>query len=346
MIRDLEDRVSCIHLGDNLLIAGDWSGGLKAWNRDGDLLWSYSGPDRVSSLVSHKMGYLATMGLDLVALDSDGCEMWRHRLEGSADEAMVDGDGIIHATSSVFDIEHGDFMESAHWCFSMDGELQRVERFDERPWFMGREGDVVILGLGRPRCGMLSSTDDGMEWSTLADDDPVSCGIQGRTGVLFGHARGSISKVKQGGVQHVLTHDSGISNIICTPGGFAILDEEKKIYSFDPDGESLGFYQSTSATEVIDSFTPSTGDGAIWSCNERVLVALSTECIPLLRLNMASTITSIAAHRDMICVGLENGQVQTFQREMLVRRMEAEQEQNTSKDSRQSLRDRLRRLRD
>ena len=108
-------------------------------------------------------------------------------MEGSAD-LLCCHNGQIVATSSVYDIEHGDFMESAVWHFSLDGELIEVTRMDERPWFL-HSGENLTLALGRPKCGLLV---DG-EHRELPSSSPVMCGLAGRENILLGHADGTIS---------------------------------------------------------------------------------------------------------------------------------------------------------
>ena len=75
-------------------------------------------------------------------------------LEGSADD-IIWWQGDVVAISSVYDIEHNDFIESAVWRIASDGTLLWVERMDERPWTLVRADDALLAGLGRPRCGHL-----------------------------------------------------------------------------------------------------------------------------------------------------------------------------------------------
>ena len=180
MIRDLGQPVSAIDLEEDSVIAGGWDGALRKWNGDGDLIWKAQCSDRIESILRIEEMVVVTSGLQISCLRA-GKILWSAALEGSAD-LLAFHNGEIIATSSVYDIEHGDFMESAIWRFSLEGDLLNVERMDERPWFLD-SNDKLLLGLGRPKCGILV---DG-EHQNLPTDSPVTCGLYGRENVLFGH---------------------------------------------------------------------------------------------------------------------------------------------------------------
>ena len=150
MIRDLGQAVSAIDVEEESVIAGGWDGLLKKWNGDGDLLWSTKCSDRIESILRIEEKVIVTSGLHISCV-KDGEVLWSNPLEGSAD-LLIFHEGQIIATSSVYDIEHGDFMESAVWRFSTEGELIQVDRMDEKPWFLHSDEQIVI-GLGRPKCG-------------------------------------------------------------------------------------------------------------------------------------------------------------------------------------------------
>ena len=156
MVRQLEQPVSMVHLDEhNGVFAGGWDGRLTHWDEAGEHVWTAQTNDRVSALALNEDLAVVASGLHIVALDrATGEERWSMALEGSADAVMW-WQGNVVAVSSVYDIEHNDFIESAIWRFSPDGDLQWVERMDERPWTLIEVDDRLLAGLGRPGCGHL-----------------------------------------------------------------------------------------------------------------------------------------------------------------------------------------------
>ena len=135
MVRHLDEPISSVHLfPDGGLIAGGWNGCVKRWDEQGELLWTAATPDRVMAVTPWGDALALTAGLHVVVLDlATGEERWSHPLEGSADLQCVVGEHLL-TTSSVYDIEHFDFLESAFWLHDASGEEIHVHRLDERPW--------------------------------------------------------------------------------------------------------------------------------------------------------------------------------------------------------------------
>ena len=349
MVRRLPEMVSCIYLHEDLVIAGDWSGFLSCWSKEGDQRWKFNGPDRVSSIVIVEERIIATMGLELISLSlDDGSLMWRHELEGSADEVRVSPDGeTIHATSSVFDIEHGDFMESAYWRFNFDGDLIAVNKFDERPWHISVSEERVILGLGRPRCGMLVYDGDDEKWLELVEDDPVSCGAQAKKATLFGHSKGSLTKVDGEEIRTISNLGKGINKVIPTKVGLAVLDEEGGLHILDDEGRVLSESIEKSFNEITDSFSPGGGEHAIWVSDNESIHAMDMDCQILLSITVAQRPSALVSRGDTLALGLADGTIYLFVEELLQRRFGATSEPSEGDDSlRRILRERLRRLRE
>jgi len=175
MVRDAGQPAGCVRLlDDHRVLAGGWDGDVRCWDAEGNLLWSASTPDRVSAITPWGDAVALTSGLHVVVLDlATGTERWSRPLEGSADLQCVLGDHLL-TTSSVYDIEHFDFLESAAWLHDRDGNELHVERLDERPWALAQQGSEVLLGLGRPRGGLLATTDGRtFEHRALGHDAPV-----------------------------------------------------------------------------------------------------------------------------------------------------------------------------
>ena len=160
MVRHLDEPVSAVHLfPDGGLIAGGWNGCVKRWDEQGELLWSASTPDRVMAVTPWGNALALTAGLHVVVLDlATGEERWSRPLEGSADLQCVIGEHLL-TTSSVYDIEHFDFLESAFWLHDASGEEVHVHRLDERPWDVIEHDGELLFGLGRPRGGLLVTND-------------------------------------------------------------------------------------------------------------------------------------------------------------------------------------------
>jgi outer membrane protein assembly factor BamB len=171
MVRHLDEPVSSVHLfPDGGLIAGGWNGCVKRWDEQGELLWTASTPDRVMAVTPWGDALALTAGLHVVVLNLDtGEERWSRPLEGSADLQCVVGEHLL-TTSSVYDIEHFDFLESALWLHDASGEEVHVHRLDERPWDVIEHDGELLFGLGRPRGGLLV-TKDGRTFEHRAIND-------------------------------------------------------------------------------------------------------------------------------------------------------------------------------
>lgn len=348
MVRRLPDRISCIELLDEFIIAGDWSGDISCWTSDGDPVWEYSAPDRVSSIAVADGIVVIASGIDVVALSmSDGQELWRQKLEGSADEVFsIPGSGMIHATSSVFDIEHGDFMESAYWRFDNSGDLMVVHRFDERPWHVSVEPDSVLLGLGRPRCGMLVLREDVLEWEGLVDDDPVACGMQGVGRTIMGHSKGAVSIVENG-IKNILTElDVGIESISFIETGISVIAEDG-LQILDQDGKVLASNDISTISDSLESFSPIDEESSIWASIGNRLVSFNMECQEIAVIELRASPSSLTANGNMMAVGLEDGAVYVFQSELMRRRFGAMNSGLSEGDTnRSAMLDKLRRLRE
>ena len=161
--RNLDAGVSVIHLDDKRLIAGDWDGGIHCWDLEGENLWQAKTSNRVSSMALGGDNLFAVCGRDIVCIDiSSGDIRWNVELEGSSDLVACTPDGsTILSTSSIFDLEMNDFLESTFWRFNAEGDFLRQDSIDERPWSIEMRSDgVAFLPLGRPRCGMIRATEN------------------------------------------------------------------------------------------------------------------------------------------------------------------------------------------
>ncbi len=347
MVRSIPDRVSCIHIIEGSIIAGDWSGGLACWSLDGETLWEFSGPDRVSSIDVDSGHVVVSMGVDILLLSLDnGIELWRKELEGSADEAVMLGVSGVHAISSVFDIEHGDFMESAYWHYSTEGELQSVFRFDERPWYFDVNSERALMGLGRPRCGILMVEEGELGWRELIDDDPASCGIRVEDEILIGHSNGGLSTIDSKGESKSINLEIGIEEITAKPSGL-VISSESQLHYLSNDGNLTPWPEAINVREFTTSFSPIGEVAAVWGIIGTTLSAFAENGDKVATLSFSSPPCSVSGDEELLVVGTEKGDLYVFQRELLCRRLEKfdSQEINTVDLQRSSLMEKLRKLR-
>jgi hypothetical protein len=322
MIRDLGQSVSALHIcEDSSLIAGGWDGALKKWDSDGGLLWFVECEDRIETILLVEELVVVTSGLHVTCI-SEGVIQWSHPLEGSAD-LLSFFEGQIIATSSVYDIEHGDFMESAVWRFSVGGELIQVDRMDEKPWFLHSE-DQMVIGLGRPKCGVLI----GDNHQELATESPVTCGVSGPKHILLGHADGTVSS--QSGSE-ICKEAASIESLICTEDGFVSALESGDLVARSASGSELWRAEGGQVSTHSASFNKlhwcgryeeSSGSIEVRDANGKILISSK----------ISKPRVSIAA-QNRVAFGFEDGQVLLWEKGLFERRLN---ENSGSTDGRRS----------
>ncbi len=346
MRRSLGEPLSALLIGSNdEIIAGGWNGILTKWSAEGDELWSIQLPDRIGSISIAENGIYVCAGLHLVAVDvNSGTLLWQHALEGSADE-ITTFNGLIYATSSVYDIEHNDFIDSAIWCFDSKGEKVWETHMDERPWTMVVSNDQLILGLGRPKMGAAIVDNDGnLTHVTLDSESPVTTGTGSTNGVIFGHANGDLTTIS-GKIRDGL--GESISTICSAEGKFVTISHDKEVITLKSNfeqewAENLGPVSTLSAGIVVDE-KPTIWVGIQDGINGQLKV-LCQEDGKLVSSMSCGKITSINSNGKMIAVGDEKGELFVWQDEMFNRRLISE-ESNEDDERRQSMRERLKALR-
>ena len=321
MIRDLGQPVSALDIEEESVIAGGWDGLLKKWNGDGDLIWSTKCPDRIETILRVDEKVIVTSGLHISCV-KDGEILWSNPLEGSAD-LLIFHAGQIIATSSVYDIEHGDFMESAVWQFSLDGELTNVERMDERPWFIDATSEL-ILGLGRPKCGFLA---DGAHHE-LPTDSPVTCGLAENGEILFGHADGTISSSK-GKEIHKEIHS--IESLSSFQKGFVAALENGDLVAISTKSKELWKSEGSPITTQLVGFDDLHWCGRWSSLNGHVEVRDSLG--ELLASAKSSRPRVSDASQNRVGFGFEDGQVLVWERGLFNRRSKQEVSEQDSRKS-------------
>ena len=368
-------RAACsVLLGRVRVYAGDWDGHLVAWDGDGDECWKADTEDRVEWMAGARDAIgpdgerapfiCATAGSDLVILDAaTGEERWRFKLEGSADLVACRDDGSrVVATSSVYEIDYNDFIESTCWRFDADGELLRSDTFEERPWHLILDaGAVATLGLGRPRCGLIRQTDEDCQHLPYAPDDPILCGVTEGAQTMFGHASGDVSALDPDGMElevfpvgsddSVLQMDCGPQHAV-TGGGGAVLrgfeiregrpHARWEVDVVGPVDELvLGFDLAGSVSVWVATWDGQSATIEVRSADDGSLLAT---------LDPGFRVRSLDARDDRIAIGTDDGSVHLLRQELLERRLEQEPKATQLDDDegssrRHEMQERLRALR-
>lgn len=327
-VRQLNDRVSDIYLDEYLIVVGGWDGTLSCWDLDGQQKWSVKLSSRIQSICRHESVIYVAAGLNAVALNIDSGEtLWSQATEGSADAIMCSSDGkLIVAISSVYDIEYGDFMESACWQYDMSGDLLTVERMDERPWHSHLHEGKITLGLGRPRGGYLTIDGKDSNWSKILDDDPITCGVSNSHFTIFGHAKGGLTCLRNGEVEHLPALEAGVENVSLYEKGILLTLDSGKTLVLDKSGLPLSSIGIENSAISIHSGLFIESEQTIWQLyyeNEQCLLSMLTLSANKPHLNTAvgSLVTAFNSTSTHTALGCEDGRIMVFESELLQRRL-------------------------
>jgi hypothetical protein len=331
MIRELGQPVSALHIGDDYSItAGGWDGKLSHWDSEGKHIWSVDCMDRIESILQVNASFIVTSGLHIVCIEN-GEQIWSHALEGSADLIAFHSGNIV-ATSSVYDIEHGDFMEGAIWTFSQSGDLEAVDRIDEKPWFLSAREELVI-GLGRPRCGVLL---DG-EHASLGIDSPITCGLELDNIVFLGHANGVICDSTG---NEISRDENGIESIISYEDGFVTALENGNLIFRRMDKKVEWSVKKDQITTQTSAFSYHWAGN--WNGLEGLIEVrdISGELIVSSSVSRPRVSTS---WQNRVGFGLDDGKIMVWEKELFERRKG--QEFSVQNEQKSALAERLRSLR-
>ena len=345
MTRLLGEPVSALSIDEsNDIIAGGWDGMLSYWDCDGENIWSTNLPDRIGSIASNQEFVFATAGLHIVAVSRTSGElMWQFALEGSADEVIIH-EGHVYATSSVYDIEHNDFIDSAVWCFTFDGNNLWTKHMDERPWTIFSDDNTVIIGLGRPKMGIATINQEGeINHQQLSSNSPVTFGKLIGSKPVFGHANGDVSSIdgkitfiEGESIEEVLTDNQENLVIVTERSINCLTNENSQLWSMkniQPSGQAIGFEINN-----IQSFWYAQTDGL--NGQLKIIYCDSGQQIAAMS---CSKISNIVSSSNRVVVGNEAGEILVWDAEMLNRRLESEVDIDQD-DRKKALRDRLKAL--
>ena len=345
MTRLLGEPVSALSIDEsNDIIAGGWNGVLSYWDCDGENNWSTNLPDRIGSIAANQEFVFATAGLHIVAVSRTSGElMWQFALEGSADEVIIH-ERHVYATSSVYDIEHNDFIDSAVWCFTFDGNNLWTKHMDERPWTIFSDDNTVIIGLGRPKMGIATINQEGeINHQQLASNSPVTFGKLIGSKPVFGHANGDVSSIDGNitsiegeSIEEVLTDNQENLVIVTERSINCLTNENSQLWSMkniQPSGQAIGFEINN-----IQSFWYAHSDGL--NGQLKIIYCDSGQQIAAMS---CSKISNIVSSSNRVVVGNEAGEILVWDAEMLNRRLESEVDIDQD-DRKKALRDRLKAL--
>jgi WD40 repeat protein len=368
--RNIAAGVSALHLDDHRLIAGDWDGGIYCWDLEGEQLWHAQTNNRVSDFALGGDYLFAVCGRDIVCLNlASGKICWDAELEGSSDLVACTPDGsTILATSSIFDLEMNDFLESTFWRFNSEGDLIRQDSLDERPWSIEMRNDgVAFLPLGRPRCGMVRAEVDGLHHTPLPTNSPATCGFSGQPHMVIGHADGTLTAIDDGMVMDddTYTNQPGpIESISATEPGFLVATsiepgvagagfggEGSLARAYDQKGELLwqvGTPPGRNIEHIVYGPVIANNTSAWVSSWDNRTSVIEIRSIPdgnpVLRIEMKFRLNSIVGNSNYLAVGFDDGTVYLLEGDLITRRLETEGASPTDERS-SSLAEKLRRLR-
>ncbi len=333
-VRDLSSACSALLLDDDLLFAGSHDGLLVSWDAStGVERWrvSITGPISDISLDSGSVYVAASDSIHAVELEHGGL-LWSKQLEGASDYVLAT-DGNVWATSSVYELEVADFVESTIWRFDNSGN--EIERWvmAERSWHISPDGSGgIILGLGRPRCGYLRvSSNSSVEHKSLPTNSPVSCGSGENEELIFGHADGSLSSLDES-----ILEEGALTTSIASGSNGWISGHEDGSISMKAVSEQLP--GSIDAVGIIDS------NG--WASSfDGVNVSIMIIGEESNNISHDSRIRKMDSSSNRIVLGDDLGRVYFVESEVMQRRINSHQEEPGEYTEKSDLRARLRMLR-
>ena len=216
-VRDLGSECTTLNMGDNFLLAGSKIGRITLWDTNtGQEKWTTEVEGPISDLEIDEKIYL-TASAELHAINKEnGILEWSVDIEGSSDLIEIDEDKIF-VTSSLYEIEVQDYTETTFFTFDKSGQLLGSVNFEEKPWFMKKQNQKIILGIGRPRCGILTIDDKyNISHSKTDGDSPVNMGIKTNKGFLLGHSNGSITEIIDTGRKSIQCGNDSITAMSST----------------------------------------------------------------------------------------------------------------------------------
>jgi outer membrane protein assembly factor BamB len=348
-IRELPSSVEAVFIDEDVILAGDKDGAVFCWNHEGEVLWKQDVGNRVENFVFTKKSNSANLflvaGLEVIGLNySSGEIIWRAELEGISDWVVIDeeNDQIV-VTSSVFDLEYYDFIEGCCWRFNFEGKLLDSHKMDEKAWHLYSNKDGAMLGLGRPKNGILLVNNDTYEHLEIVDS-PICCGYKN----IFGHANGSISILEEGEITTQKICDSAISSITIQNNDFLISNQDGKLYC-NKENKATWEYESNESLSLINGIESSEIDMVFASTRtdngSKLFLLDLNDGNEILTSETDSSIRISSSKENMLLLGMDNGKILIFEMDLLLRRLNQQKDSEEVDDSRKKMLERLRGLR-
>ena len=355
--RRMNKPVSSVYAFSGNFLAGDWDGKISCWSSEGELLWSVELGDRISSIIRlHDGHFSSATGLSIVELDANGKLLWSTQLEGSSEQVIELENNHIFATSAVWDIEHGDFMEGAIWCVDRNGDVVYVNRFDEKIWSIEQIAGKMVLALSHPRCGIVLCDEKGLTHIELNDFPTTSLLSKGNR-ILVGTADGKIHQLFISKPNNLSLKMFEVSNLVINILSFEnklIIVSENEVVMTNSEFEIIWSWESQKPIEHGVCYSDDKGDPLICIISGKDddsklhLLDFLTGDLQL-NLLIGSTVHDIETFNSFLLLGLENGLFHILEKNTLNRRMEQQSEElvveGDAAHQRSSMMERLRSLR-
>jgi len=338
--RGLHGACTALALDGDSLVGGSHDGQIVRWSPlTGEKKWGLDveGPISDMHLAESLLFVSSSSMLSCLSVET-GEVLWRSNLEGASDYVVQTGN-VVWATSSVYEIEVSDYVESTLWAFDLDGSKLNSWSFEERCWFLAPHPEEgVVMGLGRPRCGYLWAR-AGVDLShfDLAVESPVTTGAEGSNGILFGHSNGAISDLSG---MSLIDSEASIRSL-------AIFDGGSWAYGTD-EGTVGGEGWKASAGGLVDAIVPKPGKSGAWAISWSGSSSFHSigDSFGDSEITHRQRISSFAHEGDRIAMGDENGRIFSINADFLERRMSDGPSEGPDDGRSSHLRDRLRRLRE
>ena len=347
--RELGSACTVLRIDGDDLLGGSQEGVLACWSvNSGNERWRVEVNGPISDIAMIDSRVYAAASSDLHALDAGtGDIIWSRPLEGASDFVQV-CEGVVWAASSVYEIEISDYTESTVWMFDSEGSLQEHWTFSERAWHFGLHDDGgVLLGLGRPRCGLLRiRSGEVASHLPLEGNSPVTSGVCDSEGrFLIGHSDGRVCVVTDS-VDESSEERSSPVRAICSSG--------QTWFSGHESGEivsSHGWVDTTPGAVESLAMGPSISNGSgIWGSRwngetSSIAVLEAIDGSILLELGHYRRIRHLQSTNGNIALGDSSGRIYLIEEAFLSRRLKGIVEETDDIKRRNQLMERLRHLR-
>lgn len=335
-VRDLSSACSAVILTEDFLVAGSHDGLLICWDAaEGIERWRISIDGPISDIYFDSDKLYVTASASLYAIDNQGGSIvWSNILEGASDYVIV-VDGSVWATSSIYELEVADFIESSIWRFDDSGnELDRWV-ISERPWYLASEGDGgILLGLGRPRCGYLRVRPEvDLQHIQLSIESPITCGAGNNENILFGHSNGGVSSTLSTISEH--EKESLVTAIAVGKNGWISGHDDGKVSM----GSNASYLPgSIDSVEILETI-----GWASSFIDSRVKVMILTDEEKTLKHD--SRIRQMHSLGNYLALGDDKGRIFVIELEVMKRRLNSMHQIGENDSKKSDLRARLRMLR-